>query len=208
MTPTQRTLAECRRRGWTAQVVEHWNPFARIRQDLFGCIDIVAITPSGITGIQACAGSSHAARVAKSIAEPRLRAWLEAGARFEVWSWTKRGARGKRKTWTLRCVALDAQRRQLGRRQPGRLRRDRGDVGEADGVGVSESVRAPCVRCGNLLHTGEGRVTVSFSVDELIELACSTSNSNVRRRLFCAAELLDENAVREALREVREAMGE
>jgi hypothetical protein len=30
-----------------------------------------------------------------------------------------------------------------------------------------ESIRAPCVRCGNILHTGEGKVTVSFSLDEL-----------------------------------------
>jgi hypothetical protein len=45
MSPTQRTLAECRKRGWVCQVVEKWNPHARIRQDLFGCIDIVALVP-------------------------------------------------------------------------------------------------------------------------------------------------------------------
>ena len=128
MTPTQRTLAECKRRGWIAQVVEKWNPHARVRQDLFGCIDIVACVPvsypskkhplegidvfipteqpSYILGIQACAGSSHAARKTKALAEPRLRAWLGAGARFEVWSWSKRGPRGKRKTWQLREEAL------------------------------------------------------------------------------------------------------
>lgn len=102
VSPTQRTLQECRRRGWTAQVVERWNPHARIRQDLFGCIDIVAITPSGILGIQACAGSSHSTRMAKVIATPTTKLWLEAGARLEVWSWAKRGARGKAKRWTLR----------------------------------------------------------------------------------------------------------
>lgn len=100
--PTSRSLAECRRRGWIAQVVEKWNPHARVRQDLFGCIDIVAVQEGQILGIQACAGSSHAARRDKALAEPRLRAWLDAGARFEVWSWAKQGPRGKRKTWTLR----------------------------------------------------------------------------------------------------------
>lgn len=109
MSPTQRTLAECRKRGWTAGIVEKWNMHARIRQDLFGCIDIVALTPNGILGIQACAGSSHAARMTKSLAEPRLAEWLKAGGAFEVWSWSKRGPRGKRKTWTLR--AESAQRR-------------------------------------------------------------------------------------------------
>lgn len=101
MSPTQRTLAECRRRGWDVQVVEKWNAFARRRVDLFGVIDLVAITPIGILGIQACAGSSHAARLAKALAEPRLVRWLTAGARFAVWSWARRG-RGKRKQWALR----------------------------------------------------------------------------------------------------------
>lgn len=135
MTPTQRTLAECKRRGWTAQVVERRIPFNNVTVDLFGCIDIVAIVPalppkrctccaymagecmcgawdrdrdSTIIGIQACAGSSHAARRTKALAEPRLKAWLEAGARFEIWSFSKRGARGKRKTWQLRAESVHA----------------------------------------------------------------------------------------------------
>lgn len=102
MSPTQRTLRECKRRNWIAQVVERRVPFRNITIDLFGCIDIVAITPNGIVGIQACAGSSHATRLKKSLAEPHLAAWLAAGARFEVWSFTKKGPRGKRKRWTLR----------------------------------------------------------------------------------------------------------
>ncbi len=106
--PTQRTLAECRKRGWTAGVVERWNPHARIRQDLFGCIDLIALTPDGILAIQACAGSSHATRMAKVRAEPRTKLWRDAGGRFEVWSWAKRGQRGKRKTWTLRAEPVEA----------------------------------------------------------------------------------------------------
>ena len=121
VSPTQRALAECKRRGWTAQVVEKWNPHARVRQDLFGVIDLVAIVPPAIApaigvpcsvssgcivGIQACAGSSHAARMTKVRAEPRAAEWVNAGARLLVWSFAKRGARGKRKTWTLREEAL------------------------------------------------------------------------------------------------------
>jgi hypothetical protein len=107
--PTQRTLAECRKRGWTAQVVEKWNPHAKIRQDLFGCIDIVALTPDGILGIQACAGASHAARAAKMRAEPKVAAWLSAGGLLTVWSWSKRGARGEVKRWTLREEVIDVE---------------------------------------------------------------------------------------------------
>ncbi len=101
--PTQRALAECKRRGWTAGIVEKWNQFARIRQDLYGFIDLVVCGQDiGIVGVQACAGSSHAAREAKIEAEPRAVKWLQSGGRAEVWSFRKGGARGKRKTWTLR----------------------------------------------------------------------------------------------------------
>jgi hypothetical protein len=102
--PTARSLAECRKRGWVAQVVERYNPHAHVLQDLFGCIDIVAITDKGIMAIQATGGDGgvHAARVAKVLAEPRAKKWIDAGGRFEVWSWAMRGAAGTRKMWTLR----------------------------------------------------------------------------------------------------------
>lgn len=108
MSPTQRTLAECRARGWTVAVVERWNPHARIRQDLFGFIDLLAIREDGhLLAIQACAGPSHAARRTKIEAAPLLAAWLSSPARsVEVWSWAKRGPRGKHKVWTLRTEEL------------------------------------------------------------------------------------------------------
>ena len=108
MSPTQRTLQECKRRGYTAQVVERRIPRSFITLDLFGVIDIVALTPDGILGIQATSGANHRSRVAKSLDEPRMHSWLAAGGLFAVWSWAKRGARGKRKTWTLRTEALGA----------------------------------------------------------------------------------------------------
>ena len=63
--PTQRTLKMLRDCGWKCQVVERWNSFAKIRIDLFGIIDIVALTDKGIVGVQATAGSSHSARLKK-----------------------------------------------------------------------------------------------------------------------------------------------
>ncbi len=104
--PTQRTLAWLRiELGAQCQVVEKWNPHARIRQDLFGCIDIVAVT-SMIVGVQACAASSHSARVKKSMAEPKLLRWLQAGAGFYVVSWGKKGKRGEVKKWTKRVTVF------------------------------------------------------------------------------------------------------
>lgn len=87
----------------TVAVVERWNPYARIRQDLFGCIDIVALEPhTAIIGVQTTSGSNLAARRTKALAEPRLRLWLEAGGAFTLHGWSKQGQRGKRKLWTLR----------------------------------------------------------------------------------------------------------
>ena len=105
--PTQRSIAHCKALGQTVAIVEHWNPHAHIRQDLFGCIDLLVLDDQqGPIGVQACASASHAARRTKSINEPRLRHWLASGARFQVWSWGKRvrlDKRGtKRKLWTLR----------------------------------------------------------------------------------------------------------
>lgn len=106
--PTQRTLQECRALGLTAQVTERWNAYARVRVDLFDCIDVVACGEGFILGIQACASASHAARMAKAKASPRLAAWIAGGGRFEVWSWGKRGGKGKRKVWTCRKEPMEA----------------------------------------------------------------------------------------------------
>lgn len=103
--PTSRSLAYCREQGWPVEVVERWIPQARRRKDLFGFIDLVAITPDGILGIQATSGSNVSARVEKAKDQPHYGAWL-AFARAEVWGWAKQGPRGKRKVWTLRRVAL------------------------------------------------------------------------------------------------------
>lgn len=106
--PTARTLAAYRGMGFTVHVTEKWNPHAKVRQDLFGIIDLLAISrnhhpsESGIIGIQACAGASHAARKKKMIAAPHTRTWLEAGGFLRIVSWSKQGKAGKRKVWVRR----------------------------------------------------------------------------------------------------------
>jgi hypothetical protein len=106
--PTSRTLQYCAKKlGWPVGVVERRLPHTFTTVDLFGCIDVMAIAGDRIMGIQATTGAHHANRLAKSMAEPRLRAWLAAGALFEVWSWTLAGAAGKQKRWTLRREALE-----------------------------------------------------------------------------------------------------
>lgn len=116
--PTERSLAECRKRNWPAQVVERFCVYSKRRIDLFGCIDLIAITPTGILGIQACAGASHAARRDKILAEPRMRAWVAAAGRLELWSWSKRGQRGARKLWALRTQDFRAEDFECATREP------------------------------------------------------------------------------------------
>ncbi len=114
--PTQRALAFCKEQGWTVQVVEKWNAWAHIRQDLFGCIDLVVLDGAGggPLGVQVTSGSNVSARLTKSRQEPRLQQWLASPARFEVWGYGKRkkrrkdGSYGKSYEWVLRRERLEA----------------------------------------------------------------------------------------------------
>jgi hypothetical protein len=100
--PTSRSLAYLRELGYQAKVVEHWNQYAKIRQDLFG-VDILALKPGEpVLVIQATSGSNHAARRTKLDGEGFTALWEGAGAQLEVWSWSKQGPLGNRKVWTLR----------------------------------------------------------------------------------------------------------
>lgn len=97
--PTQRTLKKLRDDGYIVQVVERWNQYARVRVDLFGGIDLIAIRDGQILGIQATSNDNAAARVTKLLAEPKMEAWLRAGGALEVWGWRKLKAGTKRLTW-------------------------------------------------------------------------------------------------------------
>lgn len=110
--PTQRSLAECRRRGWPAGVVERWigpHGAGGKRVDLFGFIDLIALDDyAGCLAIQATS-SGVADRLRKIDTECHDLAWewLRAGNRIEVWGWTKRGKAGRRKLWRLRRVLVE-----------------------------------------------------------------------------------------------------
>ena len=100
MTPTQRSLKYLRADDWFCAVVEHWNNFARIRQDLFGVVDILAIRDGETLAVQTTSGSNVSARVRKiadAEATPHIRA---AGWRFEIHGWSK----NSRGIYVLRVV--------------------------------------------------------------------------------------------------------
>lgn len=111
--PTQRTLAALRSLGYLAAVVERWNPHAKIRQDLFGFIDVLAVGrddnlpggPQRTLAVQATSGSNVASRLTKLRSDavaPAVARVQAAGWTVEVWGWRK-NSKGR---WTLRREAL------------------------------------------------------------------------------------------------------
>lgn len=100
----QRSLAELKKRGYTAHVVERFNTFVKIRQDFGGFADILAYKAGepGVLAVQACVGKGDVAKhVTKLKPLATVKEWLKSSNRFEIWSWAKRGERGKRKLWSL-----------------------------------------------------------------------------------------------------------
>jgi hypothetical protein len=106
MSPTQRSLAHLKHLGYRARIVGKWNPFARVRQDLFGG-DILALKPGEpVLMVQCTSGSNVAARIHKLHEEGFIDLWKSVGASIEVWGWKKQGPRGAKKIWTLRRETL------------------------------------------------------------------------------------------------------
>lgn len=100
LSPTQLTLRYLRDNGWPiVEVVERWNPHARIRQDLFGFVDVLAIGPQGTLAVQTTSASNAPARVNKITSDelhPALSAAREAGWAIHVHGWQK-----KKNRWVL-----------------------------------------------------------------------------------------------------------
>jgi len=94
--PTQLTLRHLRADGWTAEVVERWNPHARVRQDLFGIIDVIGVRGADTIGVQTTSAHNVAARIRKIADSGNVAALREAGWILRVHGWAKVGRR-----WTL-----------------------------------------------------------------------------------------------------------
>ena len=100
ISPTQRTLAELRKRGYLAAVVERWNPHAMCRQDLFGLIDVIGLREGETIAVQTTTGSNVADRVQKIADSDKVGLIRKAGWRVVIHGWRK-NAEGR---WTLREV--------------------------------------------------------------------------------------------------------
>jgi hypothetical protein len=93
MTPTQRSLEYLREQGYLCAIVEHWNPFAKVRKDLWGWCDILAIRENEVLAVQVTA-SGVADRINKIMASDTVDAVRKAGIRIEVHGFRK-NSKGK-----------------------------------------------------------------------------------------------------------------
>lgn len=88
LSPTQRSLAYLREQGYLVAVVERWNPHARIRQDLWGWCDLLALRKGEVLAVQVT--SAGVAERIKKIQESETVTWVrDAGIRIEVHGWRK-----------------------------------------------------------------------------------------------------------------------
>lgn len=87
--PTQLSLRELRKTCELVAVTERWNPHAKIRQDLFGIVDILAICGEETIAVQSTSWTNVTARakkIAESEALPHLR---KAGWKILIHGWRK-----------------------------------------------------------------------------------------------------------------------
>jgi hypothetical protein len=91
--PTERTLKKLRGEGWLAEVVERWIPYARVRKDLFGWIDIIAIRDGDTLAVQCTSKSNMAARVKKIRESDTIAPVRAAGWNVWVVGWAKKDGR-------------------------------------------------------------------------------------------------------------------
>lgn len=89
MTPTEKSIRLLKSRGYqVVERVEHWNSFAKCRQDLFGFADLIAVG-TNILLIQTTSYENFSARKKKILASTKAPVWLRARGTIELHSWKK-----------------------------------------------------------------------------------------------------------------------
>lgn len=85
-------------------MVERWNPHVRVRQDLFGIIDVLAVGNGETVAVQSTSDSNLSARVKKMRQAEVLVTLQESGWRIIAQGWRKKGGR-----WISREIELTQQ---------------------------------------------------------------------------------------------------
>lgn len=123
--PVERTLKECARNGWAADVVERWKPGFRksketgeieripygTRVDFLGFADVMALDGhGGYLAINACQPNEVQAHLRKAMELDSLKKHLAQSNRFQVWAWRQiwvsTGPKTKAMRWRPRIVEI------------------------------------------------------------------------------------------------------
>lgn len=98
ISPTQRSLQHLRSRGYLVAVTEHWNPFAKVRQDLYGFVDVLALHDGKTLAIQTTSASNFSSRKKKILEHENLPMLIAAGWQVVIHGWRK----NSKNQWVLR----------------------------------------------------------------------------------------------------------
>ena len=98
ISPTQRSLKYLREHGYTVTITERCNSHARVRQDLFGFVDLIAIKKGQTLEVQTTSAANYSARRKKVQDHENLPIVLSAGWKVAIHGWRK-NIKG---TWVIR----------------------------------------------------------------------------------------------------------
>jgi len=103
MSPSARSMKHLRDEGWVVDIVERWiGGHIKVRKDLFGMFDLIAIKDKAVIVIQVTSGSNVAARVKKINASEHIEAVRKTPLKPLVHGWRK-NSKGR---WVLREVEV------------------------------------------------------------------------------------------------------
>lgn len=89
LSPTQLTVRNLKERGFLPAIVEKWNPHVKIRQDLYGFIDVIGVKDGETIGVQATTFKNRLARVKKCADHDNIGPVRDANWTLEVHGWRK-----------------------------------------------------------------------------------------------------------------------
>jgi len=101
-TTSRFSLKKLRDEGYHPWVVEHYNFYSGLRQDLFNIIDILAVGHGKTIAVQCTSYSNVSPRIRKIRESPYLPAILESGWEVYIHGWRKVVVKGK-KAKVLKC---------------------------------------------------------------------------------------------------------
>ena len=89
--PTQLSLKKLRDEGDLVAITEKWNHFCKIRQDMWGFCDLLAIKENEVLAVQTTSASNMSARASKIADSENVGMVRKAGIKIHIHGWIKNG---------------------------------------------------------------------------------------------------------------------